>query len=97
MINLLKKGEIIRMTVNNSEMEKYKFEAEERWGKTNSYVNPIALGQYGPIDADEYKETTVDDLRKLFGEDQNLVNIYLAWVMLVAEKMQEDKLTEKHI
>lgn len=56
------------------------------WGKTNTYVNPIALGQYGPIDADEYKETTVDDLRKLFGEDQNLVNIYLAWVMLVAEK-----------
>ena len=25
------------MIVNNSEMEKYKFEAEERWGKTNSY------------------------------------------------------------
>ena len=56
------------------------------WGKTNTYVNPIALGQYGPIDADEYKETTVDDLRQLFGGDEELINIYLSWVMLVAEK-----------
>ncbi|MBQ4541767.1 MAG: hypothetical protein IJA23_02825 [Clostridia bacterium] len=56
------------------------------WGKANQYFNPINLGEFGPVDADEYRETTVNDLRQLFGEDQNLINIYLAWIMLVAEK-----------
>ena len=49
-------------------------------------LHPINLGEFGPVDADEYRETTVNDLRQLFGEDQNLINIYLAWIMLVAEK-----------
>lgn len=58
------------------------------WKKPNKQVSTFALGQYGPIDADIYCETTVDDMGKLFSEEENLINIYLAWVSLVASKNQ---------
>ena len=58
------------------------------WGKANNYINPVELGAYGPIDVDPYGETTVDDLRKLFSNDENMINIYLAWVAFVSGKNQ---------
>lgn len=58
------------------------------WGKANKYINPIALGEYGPLDVDPYGETTVDDIKKLFSEDEDLINIYLAWIAFVSEKNQ---------
>ena len=58
------------------------------WGKPSKYMSSIALGEYGPIDADPYRETTTDDMGKLFSEDENLVNIYLAWIELVSSKNQ---------
>ncbi len=56
-----------------------------QWGSPKKHIS-VNLGAYGPIDADQYLETSLDDLSQLFGEDQNLINIYLSWVMLVAEK-----------
>ena len=65
------------------------------WGKPSSLMNEIALGDYGPIDVDPYGETTVDDLGKLFSEDENLVNIYLAWIALISAKNQDRKIDGK--
>ena len=65
------------------------------WGRANKYMNPVALGTYGPLDADPYGETTVDDLKQLFSNDENLINIYLAWVAFVSEKNQGRKLDGK--
>ena len=58
------------------------------WGKPASMMNEIALGNYGPLDVDPYGETTVDDMGKLFSEDENLINIYLAWIAFVSGKNQ---------
>lgn len=58
------------------------------WKKSVKLMREIALGEYGPIDADPYKESTADDLNKLFSEDENLINIYLAWISLVSSKNQ---------
>ena len=58
------------------------------WGKPVSMTSEIALGEFGPIDVDPYGETTVDDMGKLFSEDENLINIYLAWIALVSAKNQ---------
>lgn len=65
------------------------------WGRANNYMNPIALGQYGPLDVDEYGETTVDDVKQLFSDNENLINIYLAWVAMVSEKNKGRKLDGK--
>lgn len=65
------------------------------WGRANNYMNPIALGQFGPLDVDEYGETTVDDVKQLFSENENLINIYLAWVAMVAEKNKGRKINGK--
>ena len=56
-----------------------------KWGTPAKFIS-LNLGEYGPIDADEYLESTVDDLRQLFGGDQELINIYLSWIMFVAKK-----------
>ena len=62
-----------------------KEDALSQWGSPAKHVS-LNLGEFGPVDADPYLETTVDDLRQLFGGDQELINIYLSWVMFVAEK-----------
>lgn len=56
------------------------------WGRTNNYMNPVELGQYGPLDVDPYGETTIDDVKQLFSGNESLINVYLAWVSMVAEK-----------
>ena len=58
------------------------------WGNTRQYINSLSLGEYGPLDVDPYRETTVDDIGQLFSQDESLINIYLAWISLVAEKNQ---------
>ena len=65
------------------------------WGKANNYMNPVALGQYGPLDVDEYGETTIDNIRQLFSDNENLVNIYLAWVAFVSSKNNNRKIDGK--
>ena len=62
-----------------------KEDALSQWGSPAKHVS-LNLGEFGPIDADPYLETTIDDLRQLFGGDQELINIYLSWVMFVAER-----------
>ena len=56
-----------------------------QWGSPKKHIS-VNLGVFGPIDADQYLETSLDDLSQLFGGDEELINIYLSWVMLVAEK-----------
>jgi hypothetical protein len=63
--------------------------------KPTSMMSEIALGNYGPLDVDPYGETTVDDMGKLFSEDENLVSIYLAWIALVSAKNQGRKIDGK--
>ena len=65
-----------------------------KWGNPRIHI-ALPLGEYGPIDADEHHETSVDDLRKLFDDGEELINIYLAWVMLVAEKNAGRKIDGK--
>ena len=65
------------------------------WGKPSKYMSSIALGEYGPLDVDPYGETTVDDMGKLFSDDENLISIYLAWVELVSSKNQDRKIEGK--
>ena len=65
------------------------------WGKANKYMSPVALGAYGPLDVDPYGETTIDDMKQLFSGDENLINIYLAWVAFVADKNQGRKIDGK--
>ena len=65
------------------------------WGRANKYMNPVALGEYGPLDVDPYGETTIDDMKQLFSGDENLINIYLAWVAFVADKNQGRKIDGK--
>ena len=83
------------MMLNESEEENYgKFfqvggftnEHVGGWGSANKYLNPIALGEYGPLDVDPYAETTVDDIKQLFSGNENLISIYLAWVAFVSSK-----------
>ena len=65
------------------------------WGRANKYMNPVALGEYGPLDVDPYGETTIDDMKQLFSGDENLINIYLAWVAFVDAKNQGRKIDGK--
>ena len=65
------------------------------WAKPSKNLSSLALGEYGPLDVDQYGETTVDDMGKLFSSDENLINIYLAWVSFVASKNQGRKIDGK--
>ena len=65
------------------------------WAKPSKHLSMIALGEYGPLDVDQYGETTVDDMGKLFSSDESLINIYLAWVALVSSKNQGRKIDGK--
>ncbi len=65
------------------------------WKKPSKNLSMIALGEYGPLDVDQYGETTVDDMGKLFSSDESLINIYLAWVALVSSKNQGRKIDGK--
>ena len=65
------------------------------WKKPSKNLSMIALGEYGPLDVDPYGETTIDDMKQLFSGDENLINIYLAWVAFVADKNQGRKIDGK--
>ena len=65
------------------------------WGRASKYMNPVALGEYGPLDVDPYGETTVDDIKQLFANDANMINTYLAWVAFVSGKNQGRKIDGK--
>ena len=65
------------------------------WAKPSKHLSGVALGEYGPLDVDQYGETTVDDMGKLFSSDESLINIYLAWVVLVSSKNQGRKIDGK--
>ena len=65
-----------------------------KWGIPKKHI-ALALGEYGPVDVDPFLETTTDDMKQLFDGDEELINIYLAWVMLVAEKNAGRKIDGK--
>ena len=65
------------------------------WGQSSKYMTPVDLGAYGPIDVDPYGETTADDVRQLFSNNEQLINIYLSWVAMVAGKNAGRKLDGK--
>ena len=71
-----------------------KDEVITKWGAPRKNI-VLPLGEYGPVDVDPFLETTTDDLKQLFDGEESLINIYLAWVMLVAEKNAGRKIDGK--
>lgn len=71
-----------------------KDDAITKWGVPKKHI-VLPLGEYGPVDVDPFLETTTDNLRQLFDGEEELINIYLAWVMLVAEKNAGRKIDGK--
>lgn len=71
-----------------------KEDVSSKWGTLKKHIS-LNLGEYGPIDADPYLETTVDDLKHLFGGNLDLINIYLSWIDFVASKNAGRKIDGK--